>query len=60
MQDRRQGQPRIFLPKRKDEIKNFFFLLSIWKFPGAVAAGLYHGHCNAGSEPHLSPIPQLQ
>ena len=26
---------------------------------GAVAAGLHHSHGNAGSEPHLQPIPQL-
>ena len=25
----------------------------------AVAAGLHHGHSNAGSEPHLQPTPQL-
>ena len=25
----------------------------------AVAAGLRHSHSNAGSEPHLQPIPQL-
>ena len=26
---------------------------------GATAAGLHHSHSNAGSEPHLQPIPQL-
>ena len=26
---------------------------------GAAAAGLYHSHRNAGSEPHLPPTPQL-
>ena len=26
---------------------------------GAVAAGLYHGHSNMGSKPHLQPMPQL-
>ena len=26
---------------------------------GAVAAGLYHCHSNARSEPHLQPTPQL-
>ena len=26
---------------------------------GAVAAGLYHSHSNAGSELHLHPTPQL-
>jgi len=26
---------------------------------GAVATGLHHSHNNAGSEPHLQPIPQL-
>ena len=26
---------------------------------GAVAASLRHSHSNAGSEPHLRPIPQL-
>ena len=26
---------------------------------GAVAAGLYQSHTNAGSEPRLQPIPQL-
>ena len=26
---------------------------------GAVAAGLRHSHSNAGSEPHLRPIPQF-
>ena len=25
---------------------------------GAVAAGLYHSHSNARSEPHLQPTPQ--
>ena len=25
----------------------------------ATAAGLYHSHSNARSEPHLHPIPQL-
>ena len=25
----------------------------------AVAAGLYHSHNSAGSEPHLRPTPQL-
>ena len=25
----------------------------------AVAAGLYHSHSNAGSEPQLQPTPQL-
>ena len=25
----------------------------------AMAAGLHHGHSNAGSKPHLPPIPQL-
>ena len=24
-----------------------------------TAAGLYHSHINAGSEPHLQPTPQL-
>ena len=26
---------------------------------GAIAAGLYQSHTNAGSEPHLQPTPQL-
>ena len=26
---------------------------------GAAAAGLHHRHSKAGSEPHLSPTPQL-
>ena len=26
---------------------------------GATAAGLYHSHSNAGSEPCLGPTPQL-
>ena len=26
---------------------------------GATAAGLYHSHSHAGSEPHLRPTPQL-
>ena len=26
---------------------------------GAVAAGLYHGHSNAGSKPSLQPTPHL-
>jgi len=26
---------------------------------GAAAASLCHSHCNAGSEPHLQPTPQL-
>ena len=26
---------------------------------GAAAAGLYHSHSNARSEPHLQPTPQL-
>ena len=26
---------------------------------GAIAAGLCHSHSNAGSKPHLRPIPQL-
>ena len=25
----------------------------------AAAAGLHHSHSNAGSEPHLRPMPQL-
>ena len=25
----------------------------------AAAAGLYHGHCDNGSEPHLQPMLQL-
>ena len=25
----------------------------------AAGAGLYHSHSNAGSKPHLQPIPQL-
>ena len=27
---------------------------------GATAASLYHGHNNAGYEPHLQPTPQLK
>ena len=27
---------------------------------GAIAVGLHHSHSNAGSEPHLRPIPQLK
>ena len=26
---------------------------------GATAAGLYHSHSNARSEPHMQPTPQL-
>ena len=26
---------------------------------GAAAASLYHSHNNAGSEPHMRPIPQI-
>ena len=40
----------------------FFFFLLFRATPttyGAVAAGLYHSHSNAASEPHLRCTPQL-
>ena len=66
---------KIELPCHPSRKKNLFFCLFVFAFLGphpwhlevpkaggrigATAVGLHQNHSNAGSEPHLPPIPQL-